>query len=460
VSALTAGRDNLARGLPQRAAALGLLLGLAGFFIAPGPAAAAGSALAVAAAVAAPPLGLLAALATLPLHLHTRALGPLAVSSSELMVLAAALGSGPRWLFHKGEGDEDAARSPFPLHPSPFSWPTALFLASALLSLLVTEYPRLSLRELRTLILEPVLAFYLLLAWFPGRAICWPLTAFLAGAVAVALAGLVGWPFGWWVSEAEGVRRLQATYPSPNHLGLLLGRALPWLLALAWFDGRWRRPALFGALIVAAALLTTYSLGGWLGSFAALLTLAWALGRGRLLAAVTGLGAVVGLAGLAVFRTERLWQHLEPGRGTTFFRLQLWQSALAMVRDHPLLGVGLDNFLYLYQQRYILPGARAEANLSHPHNLVLHFWLQLGLPGLVAALWLLAAAFTLAHRLFYTSYDRLTRALAIGAAASLVDFVVHGLIDNSYFLPDLAIVFWLTLALLEAGRRREMGERR
>ena len=446
---LLTGRDNPARGLPERLAAVGLLLGLAGFFIAPGPAAAAGSALAVAAALTAPPLGLLAALATLPLDLETRALGPLAVSSSELMILAAALASGLRWLF----------RAPFSLRPTAFDRPIALFLVSALLSLLVTGYLRLSLRELRTLILEPVLAFYLLLAWFPGRAIRWPLTAFLAGAVGVALAGLLGWPSGWGVSQAEGVRRLQATYPSPNHLGLLLGRALPWLVALAWFGGSWRRSAVIGALIVAAALLATYSLGGWLGTFAALLTLAWALGRGRLLAAATGLGVIVGLAGLAVFRTERLWQHLEPGRGTTFFRLQLWQSALAMVRDHPLLGVGLDNFLYLYQQRYILPGARAEANLSHPHNLVLHFWLQLGLPGLVAALWLLAAAFALARRLFYTSCDRLTRALAIGAAASLVDFVVHGLIDNSYFLLDLAIVFWLTLALLESGRRCEMAER-
>ena len=29
----------------------------------------------------------------------------------------------------------------------------------------------------------------------------------------------------------------------------------------------------------------------------------------------------------------------------------------------------------------------------------------------------------------------------------MTDFVAHGLVDNSYFLPDMAVVFWLTLAV-------------
>lgn len=406
----------------------------------------------------APRLALLGALATLPLHLQTRPLGPLSPSAAELLILAAALGTAVRWVmghFHHRFGHPGGGplrEGPQAWQPTAFDWPIALFLSSALLSLLVTEYLRLSLRELRTLVLEPLLAYYLLVAWFPGRAVVWPLLAFLCGAVGIALAGLVGLPLGWGASEAEGVRRLQATYLSPNHLGLLLGRALPWLLALVWLGGPWRGPALAGALIVAAALSATFSLGAWLGSAAAVLVLAGVIGGRRLIAVAVAAVLVVGL-GLAFLSAERLWSHLQPGQGTSFFRLQLWQSTLAMIRDHPILGVGLDNFLYLYQQRYILPSALAEANLSHPHNFVLHFWLQLGVIGLAAVLWLIGAAFAAAHRLYNHSDDRLTRAIAIGAAGSLVDFVVHGLIDNSYFLPDLAVVFWFTLAALEVGRR-------
>src|SRR5579859_953282 len=45
---------------------------------------------------------------------------------------------------------------------SAFDAPVALFLGAALLSLLVTEYPLLSIRELRALVFEPVLFFWLL----------------------------------------------------------------------------------------------------------------------------------------------------------------------------------------------------------------------------------------------------------------------------------------------------------
>jgi putative inorganic carbon (HCO3(-)) transporter len=424
--------------------AAGLILGAGSFFLLPDAGFLAGVVLAGVASLLVPPLGLLTALASLPLHLDTRSVGPLSVSFTELVILAAALGVGQRWLLRRTEG----ARPP----PSAFDWPIALLLLSALLSLLVTEYFRLSLRELRTLILEPLLAYYLLLSCFPGRAVVWPLGAFVVAAVGVAFVGLAGLPFGLGRTEAEGVQRLQATYPSANHLGLFLGRALPWLLALVWLGGSWRGPAFVGALAVVAALFATFSIGAWLGSGVAALFLAWSLGGGRLLGIAATGAAAAGLAALVVVRAERVWLHLQPGRGTTFFRLQLWQSSVAMIRDHPFLGVGLDNFLYLYQQRYILPTALAEANLSHPHNLILHFWLQLGLLGLAAALWLVGQAFVLAHRVYTHSADPVTRVLALGAAGSLVDFVVHGMIDNSYFLPDLAIIFWLTLGVLEGCR--------
>jgi hypothetical protein len=45
---------------------------------------------------------------------------------------------------------------------TPYDLPLALFLIAALLSLLVTEYPLLSARELRAVIFEPVLFFWLL----------------------------------------------------------------------------------------------------------------------------------------------------------------------------------------------------------------------------------------------------------------------------------------------------------
>ena len=133
-------------------------------------------------------------------------------------------------------------------------------------------------------------------------------------------------------------------------------------------------------------------------------------------------------------------ERLNPLRQTGGFRLDLWQSSLEMVRDHPLLGIGLDNFAYLYQQVYLREGAVAEPNLSHPHNWLLHVWLELGLLGLVAFVWLLMRVLAACAR---GADGTETRWLVAGACGSMADLLVHGFIDNSYFLVDLAFVFWL-----------------
>src|SRR5262249_36809949 len=112
---------------------------------------------------------------------------------------------------------------------TPFDTPLALFLLAALPSLLVTEYPLLSSRELRAVILEPIL-FFGLLSVFRGSAPL-ALAGFLLAASLTALAAIVQLPLGIGGTEAEGVRRAQAWYPSANHLALMLGRALPFLIA-------------------------------------------------------------------------------------------------------------------------------------------------------------------------------------------------------------------------------------
>jgi O-antigen ligase len=143
---------------------------------------------------------------------------------------------------------------------------------------------------------------------------------------------------------------------------------------------------------------------------------------------------------------------LDASTGTTFFRIQLWQSSVAMIRDHPLLGVGLDNFLYHYRSYYVLPTAWEEFNLSHPHNLVLDFWLRLGLLGVGILVWLLVAFFRRGWQAYRGLPEGRERLLVLGLLAGMVNFVAHGLVDNAFFLVDLAFVFVLMLALVQVPR--------
>ena len=368
--------------------------------------------------------------ATLPAFFFSRALvGPLSVTPpglalalSWLTVLIRRRGVSFRW------------------PRSAYDGPLALLLLSALLSLAVTQYPLLSVRELRALILEPVL-FFMLLRTFP-RSDTLALVGFLTSATVTAVAAIAQAPLGIGGTAAEGVLRVQAWYPSANHLALMLGRAWPFLLAGAL---AWRRWAWAPSLVVGLGLLLTFSTGGWLGALAGGLVVV-ALLTGRRMAVGIGSVAAIGLvltSALAI--AGALPERLNPLRQTGGFRLDLWLSSLEMIRDHPLLGVGLDNFVYVYQRFYLREGAAAEPSLSHPHNWVLNFWLSLGVLGLIAFVWLLIV--------FWRESQRrgLRLWIVAGALGAMADMLVHGFIDNSYFLVDLAFVFWLCLALV-AGR--------
>ena len=84
----------------------------------------------------------------------------------------------------------------------------------------------------------------------------------------------------------------------------------------------------------------------------------------------------------------------------------------------------------------------SEQYAAHPHNLLLDTWLRLGPLGLAAFGWLLV-------RCFRAGRARLGNPVTLGALAAITAALVHGLVDNFYFVPDLALAFWLLIALVE-----------
>jgi O-antigen ligase len=347
------------------------------------------------------------------------------------------------------------------LRPRPVDRPVVLVVALGLLALGLHPGPGESLRTFRLVIVEPALFYFLASRLLPGRTgalrLAW---ALIVGGVAASLLGFGQLAAGVGTIEAEGVDRIRGPYPSPNNLGLYLDRIAPLAVALALVatpspSGR-RAGAAGAAAVLLAALALTYSVGAWLATGLALAVVLWVSGRRRLLVGLAGLAAAAAFV-VALLRPERV---LSPS--TSSIRVLLWGSAVRMLSDHPLLGVGLDNFLYLYSPEhaarpYMHPDAWPEPNLSHPHNLLLDWWLSLGLPGALALLWLLWVAARLVGRAWAaTGGDPLGRALALGLAAGFGAGLLHGLIDNSFFLPDLAALWWLQLGLLAelAGQGR------
>jgi O-antigen ligase len=392
-------------------------------------------------------LGLALIVATAPFYLHPRSLFGKAFTMAELTTLLCVASWAVRWGGH-------ILHSPFSvLHsPSSLDFAVLFFVLTAVASLFVTEYRHVALRELRVVVLEPAL-FYLMLrtSRLDGKAVWRVVDFFVLGAVVVALVGLVQYGLGVSVITAEeGFRRLRSVYGSPNNAGLYLGRALPVLVAVALFASVRGRRVAYGLAVVPVglAVLLSFSKGALiLGVPLSLLALGVLAGRPW---SWVSLGAVAAAAMAAIpfLHTPRFAPLLDTHSGTTFFRLQLWRSSWMMFRDHPWLGVGLDNFLYQYRSRYILPTAWQEPDLSHPHNILLDYGCRLGVCGLVAGLWLQVAFWRLALPLRRLA-DPDRRALALGLMGSMVNLLAHGLVDVSYFVIDLAFAFFLTLGTME-----------
>jgi O-antigen ligase len=303
--------------------------------------------------------------------------------------------------------------------------------------------------ELRSVFLLPGLYYALLrLVSLNQRAQRRIIGGFLLGGVGVALVGLGQVALGRsLVAAEEGMLRLQSVYHSPNSVGLYLGRVWPFLVAGVWWgrDRRRRVLSLVALLLVMAALGLSLSRGAILLAVpAAVLAMGWWAGERHRWFALA-LVLVGGLSLIPLLRLPRFAALLDLGQGTTFFRLKLWRSALHMIREQPLLGVGPGNFLDAYRTRYVLPAAWEEFNLEHAHSFLLDHWTRLGVLGVAAALAIQVA--------FWRSLCRrkAREVLTLGLVGGMAALLAHGLVDNAVFFPDLAVAFFLALALAQEG---------
>jgi O-antigen ligase len=408
-------------------------------------------------AIARADAGLMMAVFLVPLAPLVKQFGPLRFSYLEIVTLLTVAGcAGREWqgvrLLSRERGVWAALRQRIAeawREVDALDVGFVLLLGASLLSLRASEWLRVSLREFRVVVLQAVLLYGLVTRGRLDREGVLRLADLLVlSATIVGLQGALQYAWTERVIVAEGVRRARGIYGSPNNLALVLGRVLPVMLAMVLRGPRGWRPWAYGlaAVPTAVCLFLSFSRGAWLlGVPASLLVLALVAGRpARILAFCLAIAGLIGLLPLA--GTKRL-STLFSLEGTVLLRRKLWEAAWEMARDHPLFGVGLDNFLYQYP-RYIRPEALSEPNLSHPHNILLDFWLRLGVPGLLALGWLLWHFGRRVARTLRRQRDPALLALAVGLLAAMADMLAHGLIDASFFVVELAGLFALTVALV------------
>ncbi len=264
------------------------------------------------------------------------------------------------------------------------------------------------------------------------------------------------------VPGAQSLAMLQAqrlsfsllTYNNVGLLGELLAMAVPLLIGVMLARRSLRLPTstsaiLLGALAACVAgLFLTFSKSAWLATSIAtalLVVLAARSWRSRAAIVLTaGLlsTVVVPWPGLVLQFTptldsayrsvmvrivgENRFDSWNPatvaGQGSVMFRARAAEAGLHMAVDHPLLGVGLNQYHRYYMAGYaVLP---RDTNINHAHSIWPELAAELGFPamGLVALIY--AAALIALWRVYRNPPDSATRLLAATFMAAIIGWVI------------------------------------
>ena len=160
-------------------------------------------------------------------------------------------------------------------------------------------------------------------------------------------------------------------------------------------------------------------------------------------------------------------------------RKQQWRETWQMLKASPanfIFGAGLANYqaaitpyhqegifynfdndpdfrrkIVLFDERYKSKYWQPVEIYLYPHNIILNFWTELGLAGALLFIWVIAKS----GKILISNIQKQNnnwildiRYLILGLLSGIIVIIVHGIVDVPYFKNDLAVQFWVLLALI------------
>lgn len=270
-------------------------------------------------------------------------------------------------------------------------------------------------------------------------------------AVAITLLAIsISVPSGYAIFQGlSGHERPSAYFNHVNRLAFFLETYIPLLYIATLEKGILPRNyrLVTGAVLAAAivALMYTGTRGAWLA--VGLTFIAYVLTKIR---DNKKLGIALCLA-FIILSASFLSSAQVRGRFDTLFdpqfqsnseRILIWESAIAMWRDYPITGVGLNNFRHM-EETYLSP-LHKEIFHNHAHNIFLNFLAETGLIGLSGLLSLFACV-------LYRLARNIKNPVVLAALLITCNLLLHGLVDYSFYFKPVMQAYWFILGLAFAS---------
>ncbi len=297
--------------------------------------------------------------------------------------------------------------------------------------------------------------------------------------------------YGYYAGTAVYGGRLVATFEYHSRIAKYISLLLPIAVSLFFYykAAPVRQLLALFICVCGLSLILTLSRASWVSVFVAVLFICFAARKKYLIFFVIG-----GCAVLIAILPSRIVTHAKTiTQIKQFFtsetilseRLLCWKSAIAMMKERPVLGIGpgAKAFRSAYQRhgkdikgeetrkkestapqnpKKNKPKKKPQEikveKLSHAHNVFLHIGAGTGIVGLLAFVWMLATSLCQSVKAWRSSADDYEKMLSLGITASLIALFSHGLTDSFWKKPDALFLWYVTGVLFVVIRNRTAAD--
>ncbi len=369
----------------------------------------------------------------------------------------------------------------------PFGVEMVLFLMIAFIAAAVAGFTSSSLGIWKAYFFEPLLLFILIINVFQKekgvKKIIFSLavSALLVSAIAIVqkFTGLWIFNLSW---QAEETRRVVSFFGYPNAVGLFLAPIMLILIGQLFksFKEEKHVENIFLLITILLTFLSIYfakSEGALAAVFVALTFFGLLANKKWRIITICFIALFIGL----IFSDPILKNYTVKKATLMDFSGQVrkaqWSETWRMLKEGRIIqGSGLTGYQTAIEQ-YHIPGIfyndgtdpefhrhtvfneeyrksvwRPVEIYLYPHNIILNFWTEMGLAGLLLFIWIVVkffitiiqnSKFKIQNSTYQNNYP-----LMLGLGCSMLVILIHGVVDVPYFKNDLACIFWIMIAIV------------
>lgn len=351
----------------------------------------------------------------------------------------------------------------FKMPSTPADMPLLFIFATAMLSLVNSQYIGLSLRALLSKNLKFIALYFLIVETIDSREKMNNLLKMgLLSALAVFIDALIQYfithtdllhnypPFKFRFEDYDDGRFFTYSrgyptgpFPFPNDLAAWLLIIIPTALFVSLFDLKnriFKYQLLFFSVIGFYIFVLSKVRSAWAGFIVSLASLIFFLKK------VVAIILIIAIVLISVCFIKS--PYLVFGFSSMQDRTVMWSTAMKIFKEHPIIGNGINTFFNKY--KYMREDRWKGEKGSYAHNCYLQMMADLGILGLAAFLWFIITVIGSALANLRIIKDRFYYSLTLGLTSGIIAFLFHSFFDTNLYSLNLTTLFWISAGLLSA----------